>query len=582
MVDNISNKVMEEIKYIDILKANKQSSNKMLGESPYRVKVLNNITCNQMGEMLKYNLFEANILSTVEFGEYDNIVQNSQNCFNYDLVIIHYDLMTIFEKHKIFVENISNEDSMALVSSLEEELRFIFNNLSRVPLLIFNSFTDSAIYQNPIVSTRLHGIMEKLNSFVREFEQTNLFIVDINQILMKIGIDNAFDIKLYTLSKTLYTARFWMQYTYTIATIIFKIKGKLKKAIVFDCDNTLWNGILGEDGFDGIDMSISSKKGYYYHKVQQIVQWLASQGIIVGLCSKNNPDDVEEVIERHSDFCLTNDDIVIKKVNWSDKATNLKQIANDLNIGKDSIIFVDDSDFEISLVNKEIPEILTFKVPTNIIEYPSKLLELINHYFILENTQSDKARTLQYKQQIRRNEEKKRFSSIDSYLESLDIKISIKENDETAIERIAQLTQKTNQFNLTTHRYTDEQIKELMSLDKVLSISVEDKFGDNGLTGVIIYKTNYNTADIDSFIMSCRIMGRNIEKAIMNYLIEILKKIGINKVVAHYIPTKKNIPVKELYEGFGFAVKLEQEDSKDYELLLDNYIKQKVEYIKIN
>lgn len=573
---------MIEFKYTDILSANKKLSKELNGEHPYKIRVLSNITCNQLSEILKYNLYTSRISAIVEMGEYDNIVQDSQYCDGNDLIVVHYDLMTILEKRKDFVENLSETDLSSFVSFIKNELSFIFYNLQHSPLVIVNSFSDMAIYQNAVIDTKMFEIVNELNRFIYAYNQTNLRIVNIGTILGRIGVENAINIKLYTLSKTLYTAKFWVEYSYVIAPLICKVKGKLKKAVIFDCDNTLWKGILGEDGFDGIDMSVSSKEGYYYSKVQQIAHWLANQGVIIGLCSKNNPNDVEEIIENHPDFILSNDNIVIKKVNWTDKASNIKQIASDLNIGTDSIIFVDDSDFEISLINQELPEVLTLQVPHNIFVYPNQLLDIINRYFVLEESQADMARTLQYKQQAMRTEEMGKYKSIDSYLESLDLHILIRENDTTGIERIAQLTQKTNQFNVTTYRYTEEQIKDFMNNHKVLSISVSDKFGDSGMTGAVIYTLEGDMAIINSFIMSCRIMGRNIEKAIMNYIIETLQKQGVIKVVAKYIPTKKNMPVKDLYDMFNFSIIDEHSGEKDYELSIGEYKKQNVDYIKIN
>lgn len=573
---------MMEFKYTDILSANKKQLKELDGEQPYRIRILSNITCNQLGEILKYNLYMSRISAIVEIGEYDNIVQDSQSCDGYDLVVVHYDLMTILEKRKDFVESFSETDLSSFVSSVKSELGFIFCNLQRLPSVIVSSFSDAAIYQNAVTNTKMFEIVNELNRFVYGYDQTNLKIVNIGTILGRVGIANAVNVKLYALSKTLYSAKFWMEYSYAIAPLICKVKGKLKKAVIFDCDNTLWKGILGEDGFDGIDMSVSSKIGYYYSKVQQIAHWLARQGVIIGLCSKNNLNDVEEIIENHPDFILSNDDIVIKKVNWIDKATNIKQIASDLNIGTDSIVFIDDSDFEISLINQELPEVLTFQVPANIINYPDQLLDIVNRYFVLEGSQADMERTLQYKQQAMRTEEKSKYTSIDSYLESLNLHVLIRENDTAAIKRIAQLTQKTNQFNVTTYRYTEEQIKDFMNNHKVLSVSVSDKFGDSGMTGVVIYTLENDVAVIDSFIMSCRIMGRNIEKAIMNYVIDTLEKQGVVKVVAKYVPTKKNMPVKDLYDMFNFSITAEYSGEKGYELLVCEYKKQNVDYIKIN
>lgn len=575
---------MNEIKFTDILKANQLSLDKFKSSKVYKVKVLTNITCNQLAEAIKYNLYEAGICCTVDFGDYDNIIQDSATCDGYDLVIIHYDLITVLDKKSKFIENFSDIEVKSFCESINNDVDFILANLKNAPLVLFDSFNGDYIYCNSLISSSISRISSNLNSHLFAINSSNLHVVDTAEIIKNVGLNSAIDLKLFTLSKTLYTFKFWMEYSNAIRPLICKVNGKLKKAVIFDCDNTLWKGILGEDGEEGIDMSISSKIGFYYNKIQQIAVWLAHQGVIIGLCSKNNPGDVKHVINSHKDICLNDDNIVISKINWQDKASNLKAIAKELNIGIDSIIFVDDSPFEINLIREQLPDVLTFQVPSNIIEYPSQFIRLINRWFYLDGNKADAAKTLQYKQQAQREEAKEGFSSIESYLKSLQLSIKIDKDDVSSIARIAQLTQKTNQFNVTTRRYTEQQIKEFIADTNcsVLSISVTDKFGDSGLTGVVIVVRHGGTAVIDSFIMSCRIMGRNIEKAIMNYLISSLSKDGVSDVVAEYIPTKKNLPVAKLFDDFGFTVSTTENGNKKYALKLHEYKVQDVDYIKIN
>ena len=271
--------------------------------------------------------------------------------------------------------------------------------------------------------------------------------MDINITHSKVGLTNAFDFRMFYLSKALYTISFWKEYVYEVSSIVYKNTGKLKKAIIFDCDNTLWHGILGEDGMTGIDMSAESKIGQIHNKVQQIAIWLSKQGVLVGLCSKNNPGDVEKVLDEHQDMRLTKKHIVISKVNWQDKATNLRAISKELNIGLDSLVFIDDSSFEINLIKEQIPEILTMQVPTTALhDYPSQLLQLIERNFYLSGNKSDIEKTEQYKNQSYREEEKEKHHSIEEYLSSIELEVAIKVDDISEISRITQLTQKTNQF----------------------------------------------------------------------------------------------------------------------------------------
>jgi FkbH-like protein len=388
---------------------------------------------------------------------------------------------------------------------------------------------------------------------------------------------------LYTLSKTLYTIDFWKKYTYVVSPLLLKLTGRSKKAIIFDCDNTLWHGILGEDGFNGIDMSFQSKIGAIFNKIQQIAVWLSKHGVIVGLCSKNNPEDIQDVLENHPDIVLTNKYIVVSEVNWNDKVSNLKSIAETLNIGLDSILFIDDSSFEINLVKEQLPLVKCIQVPDAIYDYPNYLMNEINKYFYFSDSKDDLDKTEQYKQQANRNKAKSQFNDIESFLSSLNIEISIAEDSRIDIERIAQLTQKTNQFNLCTNRYTDTQIQNFMDdvNHTIYSITVRDKFGCSGLTAVVIISIQNNSATIKDFIMSCRIMGRNIEYAIMYYLIGKLHEQGIDLVNADYVPTAKNKPVRDFYDSLGFNLCSEHSDIKHYSLDLQTYAPKEITYIKI-
>ena len=342
-----------------------------------------------------------------------------------------------------------------------------------------------------------------------------------------------------------------------------------------------------EDGIDKIDMGVFSKNGKYYNKVQRIITYLSQKGIIIGLCSKNNENDVLEVFKTHKDIFLKEENIVIHKINWNDKATNLREISKELNIGLDSIIFVDDSSFEINLIKEHLPEVITIQVPTNIYLYPSFLLKYVYKYFNLDSTQDDLKKTVMYKEQFLRVQEKDKHVSIDQYLTSLEIEITIERDNINQVERLAQLTQKTNQFNLTTKRYTEVQMKNFILSKEydVFSLTVKDKFGDNGITGLCIINHQNNSKGgllfIDTLLMSCRIIGRNIEFEFLNTIINYFKKFNIKEVHSIYIPSNKNQQVKDFYEKINFKLISNAEEKKYYTIIEDFNIN-KISYIKVD
>ena len=359
--------------------------------------------------------------------------------------------------------------------------------------------------------------------------------------------------------------------------------GKLKKALIFDCDNTLWKGVIGEDGMDGIDMSSKSEIGVNFLMVQKLAVSLSQKGVLICLCSKNNPEDVDSVLTNHKGMFLGTDHIVGMKVNWNTKDENLKSLAEELNIGLDSFVFIDDSDFEINLIKTNVPEVLAVTVPKDISKYPSLVMEIAQRYFNLEPLKEDIKKLKIYKEQAKRTEAKKSFMDIDSYLATLETRVTISENDESQIPRVAQLTQKTNQFNLTTKRYTENDISGFMSGNSsVLTIDVSDKFGDSGVTGVIILKElTEDTVEIDSYLLSCRILGRKIEIYFLDFVLEMCKKKGYKTVKSTYSKTTKNDQVKDFFQQNQFLVERKSETQATFTLSLTEYRENKINFITL-
>jgi FkbH-like protein len=575
---------MKDLKYSEIIKQNSHLSNNVQNLPPYRITILSNFTCKQLDPILTYQLRAMKINPIIKIGNYDNIVQDSYDCLGDDLVLINYDLVGILSKHSVFFEDFNQNEIDRLYDSITSDVDLILNNLRQIPAVVFNSFSGLVTYANSVIPSKASVFANKLNQYLYSKKETNVNIVDINVIVAKVGLYASYDARMFCLSKTLYTIAFWKEYVCELSVIVSKNTGNLKKAIIFDCDNTLWKGILGEDGMSDIDMAADSKTGQIFQKVQQIAVWLSKQGVIVGLCSKNNPGDVDNVLSNHPDMVLKLEHIVISKVNWVDKATNLREISEELNIGLNSLVFIDDSSFEINLIREQVPEILSYQVPKNLEEYPNQLLSIIQRNFYLSGNKDDLDKTKQYKSQSDRENEKSKHRSIEDYLLSIGIEISIDEDDGSQIPRISQLTQKTNQFNLTTKRYTENQIKDFIEDEnyKIFSIKVQDKFGDSGLTAVLIINQKDAMVNIDTFVLSCRIMGRDIEKAIMNFIVNYYSALGFDEICSAYFPTVKNKPVLRFYENLGFTILNEDQGNKYYNINLTDYVYQNVNYVKIN
>lgn len=577
---------MENLKYTEILQLNKALVGSIQSK-PYEIGVLSNVTVNSFKEVLEYSCRVNQIEPKVELGNFDNILQDSAVLKNKDLIIIFYDVLNIVDQVSDFFEDLEEEKYNNLKNKLYTEIDIIFENLSNTASVIFNTFS-SAYYNNNIVQvSKIETFVKELNLYVEQKKTNNVSIVNIDKLFSQIGLKESIDYRFYHSSKAPYTFAFLKKYVAAIETVFLRNNGKLKKAIIFDCDNTLWKGVIGEDGMEGVDMSPTSNLGKFYNLVQRIAVFLSKRGVIVGICSKNNEQDVLDVLRNHKHMILKEEHIVIKKVNWVDKAINLRAIASELNIGIDSLVFVDDSSFEINLIKEHIPEILTIQVPTKISAYPDLILKNVYTYFNLVLNSDDSKKNEMYKQNFKRENSKTAFSNIEDYLASLEIEITVVKNDKVHIPRIAQLTQKTNQFNLTTYRYTESQIDQFINTKKtaVYAMFVKDKFGDNGLTGVCIVKEDENDSKnviLDTFLMSCRIIGRNIEYVYLSHIIKDLANKGYQTLKADYIPTKKNAQVEDFFDKVGLNLIENIDGNKHYSLNIANFEPKKVDYIKIN
>jgi FkbH-like protein len=576
---------MENLKYTEILELNKALVG-TIKSKPYKIGVLSNVIVNSFKEVLEYSCRLHQIEPDVEFGNFDNIVQDSAAFKNKDLVIIFYDVLNIVDQVSEFFEDLEDEKCNDLKNKLFTEIDIIFDNLGNTASVIFNSFSSAYYYNNNVQISKIEIFVNALNTYVEKKKTSNVSILNIDKLFARLGLKQSIDYRFYHSSKAPYTFVFFKNYAAAIETIFLRNTGKLKKAIIFDCDNTLWKGVFGEDGMEGIDMSPTSKLGKFYNLVQRIAVFLSKRGVIVGLCSKNNEADVLEVLRNHKDMILKEEHIVIKKINWVDKASNLRAISSELNIGVDSLVFVDDSNFEINLIAQQVPEVLTIQVPAAISEYPDLVLKNVYTHFNLVLNNEDVKKTEMYKQQFERENSKTSFNSIEDYLASLEIELTVVKNDKAHIPRIAQLTQKTNQFNLTTYRYTESQVDHFIENNKyeVYALFVKDKFGDNGLTGVCIAKEdekNPKNVILDSLLMSCRIIGRNIEFVYLSFIIQDLVNKGYRTLIGEYIPTKKNSQVQDFYDKVGLNLIENVDGTKHYSFNITTFEPRKLDYIKI-
>jgi len=348
-----------------------------------------------------------------------------------------------------------------------------------------------------------------------------------------------------------------------IKRILESFRGNKKKCLVLDLDNTLWGRVVGEVGLDGISLS-AVKEGSQFYLFQRQLKGLKEMGVLLTICSKNNPEDAKEVLNNHPAMLLKEKDFVLMKINWKPKPENISELAQELNIGLDSMVFIDDSEFERESVKSQLPEVIVPEMPKDTTKLPEWFLDIQRKYFLfISVTEEDANKTEMYQSQAQREQLQKLSTNLEEYLKSLQMKQKIWSVSEEDIVRAAQLTQKTNQFNLTTRRYTEFDMRRMIESDDylVLMSSMEDKFGDNGKIALMIVEKNDRRARIDTFLMSCRVMGRYVENQFVDYVESMLANMGLEEIEAEYITTKKSAPVKDFWDSLGYK-RVKEEDGK--------------------
>tara|TARA_A100001015_G_scaffold316020_1_gene429274 strand:+ start:73 stop:1029 length:957 start_codon:yes stop_codon:yes gene_type:complete len=297
-----------------------------------------------------------------------------------------------------------------------------------------------------------------------------------------------------------------------------------------------------------------------------MLKYLKSRGVLLAICSKNNKEDVIEVFEKHPQFILKTSDFVIINANWEDKVSNIKNIAQQLNLGLESFVFIDDSDFETTFVKRELPSVTVYKVPERLYDYPSLFRKILNLFNPHVYTSEDQSRTMLYKIEQKRKESESNFNNIDEYLYSLGLKLYVSHNVLDHIQRVSQLTQKTNQFNLTTKRYTSNEINSFISDPNthVLDFRLKDNFGDYGIIGIVIFTCKDSNLFLDTLLLSCRSLGRGVEYEIINVLVLYAKKLNIKTIKAEYIKTPKNVQVQNFLIKSGMFENYSDKQRNNY------------------
>jgi FkbH-like protein len=397
----------------------------------------------------------------------------------------------------------------------------------------------------------------RLNAAIREMaEQDGVDILAVDDRATRDGIGKWHDAALWHRSKQEVSPTAGPLYGDLVGRWLAAKQGRSFKGLVLDLDNTVWGGVIGDDGLEGIVLGQGTPLGEAYTAFQEYVRELSRRGVILAVCSKNDEANALEPFEKHPEMVLKRTDIASFVANWSNKADNIRVIAQELNIGLDALVFVDDNPFERNLVRQELPMVAVPEVSDDPVDYPVALADA-GYFEGLSVTDEDRERTSQYQGNKARDALKAAVTDLPSYLRGLEMQLVCKTFDRIGLQRIVQLINKSNQFNLTTRRYTDEDIIAVMGDPDAfgLQLRLTDRFGDNGVIAIIIGRLLENRdLCIDTWLMSCRVLGRQVEPTTLNLIVQEAVKRGARRVVGEYIPTRKNGMVKDHYARLGFTV----------------------------
>ena len=434
-------------------------------------------------------------------------------------------------------------------------------------------------------ATDIHGRVSYINRLNERFaayarEHKDFYIQDINYLSACYGLDKWSDPLYWHMYKYALSMEAIPTLAFNVSNIIKSIYGKNKKALALDLDNTLWGGIVGDDGVEGIEIGPETSMGQVYSEFQDYLKQQKDIGVILNVCSKNEEENAIAGLN-HPDGVLKPDDFIVIKANWDPKSKNLADMAGELNLLPESFVFVDDNPAEREIVRTQMnvvsPEIGSVEEYIRVIDHSG--------FFEVTNLSADDAkRNEMYKENAKRAQLQASFDNYGDYLVSLEMKGTIKGFEPIYMERIAQLSNKSNQFNLTTRRYTRAEIEEIAGSDEYIDIygKLEDKFGDNGVVSVVIGHKNGDVLDMDLWIMSCRVLKRDMEYAMMDELVRKARAAGIKIIRGYYYPTAKNKMVKDFYALMGFTlVKEDDEGNRTWEFAVEDSYVNKNNYINV-
>ncbi len=534
---------------------------------PFRLAILASSTVEHLLAGIRVSALRRSIWCTTYTGEYGQYMQDlispssHLNDFAPSAILIALDSHHLAGSDPRQESPVRAEESLALLKRLWSAARNRFNCpiIQQTLLPVFHPVVGANEHRLPSSPS---AVVQQLNERIRtSVDEYGVHLLSLDEACAAHGLREWHDVGLWHHAKQEICPAMAPLYGDLVGRLLAALQGQSKKCLVLDLDNTLWGGVIGDDGVSGISLGQNSALGEAYVEFQKYVLQLSRRGIILAVCSKNDEANARCPFEQHSEMVLRLSDIACFRANWQDKASNIRMIAKTLNIGLDSLVFVDDSPFERNQVRAELPMVAVPELPDDPAFY-SATISAAGYFEAVALTDEDKTRTAQYQENVKRQQLLDSSSDLDSYLRSLEMRLIGEPFDLNSIKRATQLINKTNQFNLTTRRYREEDIERL-AVDPchlTLQLRLIDSLGDSGIISVVIGRLQGKEMWLDTWLMSCRVLGRKVEESTFNMVAERAAALGASCLLGQYVPSAKNAMVRDFYEHLGFTKLAENPD----------------------
>jgi FkbH-like protein len=562
---------LDSAQLVQLAKAIAQAPPQAPGLTRFKLGFLSNATTNLISPCLAASAARHGVLLEAIDAPFDQAAQQAMdpgsrlNCCAPNAVLLALDQRALPLDQGV-------EAALEHVNAIREAVRghanapTIVQNLARIPAPLFGNF-DRAL-----AGGAYRTILDYNTALEASIAGSGDYLMDVASLAEDVGLDRWHDLSQWYTAKLPFSQIFVPLYAEVVARLVGALRGKSRKCLVLDLDNTLWGGVIGDDGLDGIILGQGNPKGEAFVAIQRMALDLRARGVVLAVASKNDRDVAREPFRRHPDMLLREEHIAVFQANWHDKASNLRAIADTLDIGTDALVLLDDNPAERAYVRGALPETAVPELPEDPAFYPRALL-LGGYFEAVAFSKEDRARADAYQGNARRAELTVQIGDVAQFLQSLNMAISFARFDKAGRSRVAQLINRSNQFNLTTRRYSESEIIKIEADPGMFTLQVRlaDRFGDNGMICVVICRECGPTWEVDTWVMSCRVLGRRVEEAVLAEIVEAAKSAGKTAIVGTFIDSGRNGLVRGHYERLGFSLECESPAATRWRLQIDGF-----------